>query len=261
MLTKAQLDAATALKEAAEAKFHEMEKKYGDLSTLLLEYEERFKTIEDRLRLVEDENLKLKNLNGNEHSGKNGSQLFSSMLKKNSSSANIILASVAKENLEKQKIFNNITISGLKEATSGDLNDKLEADRNLLTEVLAEVNVDYTKVKRFRRVISKQATDKPTLFIVELNDSESKETAIKNSRTLKDSEKFKEVFINKELTQSESAEERRLRTERNNLNESLTHGEGRLKYGKEGDKEFYYGIRFGEVRKIDKSTNRIFRKN
>jgi len=103
-----------------------MEKKYGDLSTLLLEYEERFKTIEDRLRLVEDENLKLKNLNGNEHSGKNGSQLFSSMLKKNSSSANIILASVAKENLEKQKIFNNITISGLKEATSGDLNDKLE---------------------------------------------------------------------------------------------------------------------------------------
>jgi hypothetical protein len=161
---------------------------------------------------VEDENLKLKNLNGNEQSGKNGSQLFSSMLKKNSSSANIILASVAKENLEKQKIFNNITISGLKEATSGDLNDKLEADRNLLTEVLAEVNVDYTKVKRFRRVISKQATDKPTLFIVELNDSESKETAIKNSRTLKDSEKFKEVFINKELTQSESAEERRLRT-------------------------------------------------
>ena len=257
MVTKAQLDAATALKEAAEAKFHEMEKKYGDLSTLLLEYEERFKTIEDRLRLVEDENLKLKNLNGNEQSGKNGSQLFSSMLKKNSSSANIILASVAKENLEKQKISNNITISGLKEATGGD---KLEADRNQLSEVLAEVNVDYTKVKRFRRVISKQATDKPTLLIVELNDSESKDTAIKNSRSLKDSEKFKEVFINKELTQSESAEERRLRTERNNLNESLTHGEGRLKYGKEGDKEFYYGIRFGEVRKIDKSTNKILRK-
>ncbi len=61
MVKKAQLDAATALKEAAEAKFHEMEKKYGDLSTLLLEYEERFKTIEERLRLVEGENLKLKN--------------------------------------------------------------------------------------------------------------------------------------------------------------------------------------------------------
>ena len=112
---------------------------------------------------MEDENLKFKNVNGNDQSSKNGSQLFSSMLKKNSSSANIILASVAKENLEKQKISNNITISGLKEATGGD---KLEADRNQLSEVLAEVNVDYTKVKRFRRVISKQATDKPTLLIV-----------------------------------------------------------------------------------------------
>ena len=29
MVTKAQLDAATALEEAAEAEFHEMEKKYG----------------------------------------------------------------------------------------------------------------------------------------------------------------------------------------------------------------------------------------
>ena len=50
MVTKAQLDAETALKEAAEAKLHEMEKKYGDMTTLLLEYEERFKTIEARLR-------------------------------------------------------------------------------------------------------------------------------------------------------------------------------------------------------------------
>jgi len=254
MVTKAELDAEKAKVTAITASRDELAK-------LLVEYDRKLKDIEERLRLVEAENLSLKNLNGNDALNEKRPQTFSSMLKKNSPSANSILASVAKENQEKQKIANNITISGLKESTDGDQKDKVECDKILIKELLEEVDIDYSSVKRFRRVTSKQAnTDRPSLLIVELNDKELKDAALNNSRKLRDSEKFKSVFINKELTQAESTEEKRLRTERNSLNENLSEGEGRLKYGKDGDKEFYYGIRFGEVRKIDRSTNRIFRK-
>ena len=186
---------------------------------------------------------------------------YSDAIKKNRPVVSSLLANVARESVEKQKIENNITISGFPE-TNGNKDEKEAEDKAKLTELLNKVELDLSDVKRFRRIITNKpnANHKPALLVVEFNSKNSKDTALKNSKTLREVEGFKEVYINKELTQSESAEEKRLRTERNNLNEKLPEGDGRQKYGKEGEKEFYYGIRFGEVRKIDRSTNKILKR-
>ena len=90
---------------------------------------------------------------------------FSSRLKKN----------IPSEIKKKEKKANNITISELTESTRGTAKDKIEEEKNLLTELFAVVEIDYSDVKRFRRVTIKQANmDRPSLLKVELNDKEPK---------------------------------------------------------------------------------------
>lgn len=83
-----------------------------------------------------------------------------------------------------------------------------------------------------------------------------------SAKKLKDNEKYKGVFINRDLTLNEMEVERAARKECFVRNEKLPLGDGRFKYGidqtntSEGI-EFFWGLRSGRVQKINRSTRRI----
>ena len=67
------------------------------------------------------------------------------------------------------------------------------------------------------------------------------------------------MFVNRDLTWSEIEEEKAARKLRKEKNDQLEFEDGGLKYGKTtSGTEFYWGIRFGKVCRIDRSTKRAF---
>ena len=68
---------------------------------------------------------------------------------------------------------------------------------------------------------------------------------------------YNNVYVNKDLTWSEVEEEKAARKLKKEKNEELTFEDGGFKYGKtNGGIEFYWGIRFGKVCRIDRSTKK-----
>ena len=164
---------------------------------------------------------------------------------------------MAKESNDKIKKENNILISGLTESTSRDKDEIDQFDKDCVSNLLVKIGSDIEKVHRITRLKKINAT-KPAITLVEFKNKDDQQSAIINSKNLKSDEQYKQIFINKDLTQAEAQLEKELRLERNKLNATLTDGDGRLKYGTTTEgKTYYWGIRWGSVKKIDKSTSRI----
>ena len=105
-------------------------------------------------------------------------------------------------------------------------------------------------MKRQTRFKTKEnnANDAVNTMIVEFNEIEFKNKAIKNSYKLRN---FRhKVFVNNDLTESERIFEKKLRDERNNLNNGLTNEDNGMKYSNDGVGNYHYGIRNGFVKKI-----------
>ena len=76
------------------------------------------------------------------------------------------------------------------------------------------------------------------------------------ARKLRDNNEYKNVYINPDLTESEAALEKSLRSDRDKKNEELPNvSENGLRYGMHkfngaAESKFYWGIRNRELRKI-----------
>ena len=185
---------------------------------------------------------------------------FSAMVKgsgKNKEAGVALLALVAKENRDKSRIENNIIINGIVESI-GD--DPLANDINKVNDVLNVLNLSRDDVKKQTRIKNKsnsnsEVQSKTQMILIEFNNNSKQLLALKNSKLLKETSGMSNIFINPDKTVAERVAEKELRTERNRLNSTLENevinSSGRLRYGERNGKKFYWGIRWGELRRID----------
>ena len=89
-------------------------------------------------------------------------------------------------------------------------------------------------------------------------DKNTRDQALKNAKNLI-SYQQKGVYINRDRTQNEMLLDNELLKQRNELNAMLPEidSSGKLRFGTEDGKKWYWGIRLAELRKIDKVTGRI----
>ena len=80
---------------------------------------------------------------------------------------------------------------------------------------------------------------------------------IRNARLLRNVTEYKNVYVNKDLTCIEIEEEKAPRKLKKEKKEELTFEDGDFKYEiMNNGIELYWGIRFGKVCRIDRSTKR-----
>jgi len=178
--------------------------------------------------------------------------------KKQSEQQQVLIASVNKELREKERIENNVIISGIGAGNSDD------QDLAKVDEVLQALKLDRgIHVKSQRRIKTNRTTragNPIDMIVVEFKDETAKNTALRGAKTLSTNESLKKVYINPDKTPSERVLEVTLRTARDEKNKSLTHvkdgTEGRHRYGilpaghPKADKKYYWGIRWNELRQI-----------
>ena len=116
----------------------------------------------------------------------------------------------------------------------------------MLTAIGMEDHVEEVTLSRFKE-------NGPILIACEELDVKMK--ILRAARELRNNG-YAEVYINNDLTESEAANEKRLRVEQRTRNGALEHGTGFMKYGKSTvngtEKKWFWGIRSGELRKIFK---------
>ena len=92
--------------------------------------------------------------------------------------------------------------------------------------------------------------------IIEFKDLKTKIKALKNAYKLKNFNKY-QIYINNDLTASERAIAKELRSKRNKLNEELKESDIYGKFGTTTDgKRFHYGIRNGQIVQIAKPVSK-----
>lgn len=166
----------------------------------------------------------------------------------------VMLTRVQKEQREREKIENNIIVSGLNEG------DDVNAEQSTVEELLTALGVDKEKVARRTRLKKRSgggegsSAARPSLLLVEFKDSATRSTAIKNARRLKDSERFKRVYVNIDKTAAQRAVDAKLRQERNKRNMELPNvNEGSYRYGinPTTNKKFYWAVRDQKLVQIE----------
>jgi hypothetical protein len=124
----------------------------------------------------------------------------------------VIIAKMNKEQIEKKKIEKNIIISGLKEPSLQNKDDKLKADKEQIIQLLNILGIPETDIKKNVRLtkkarattdqISNQTTTEtndniqPDLVLIELSSKEAQTKVVKNSKKLKESAYFNTVYVN-----------------------------------------------------------------
>jgi len=174
----------------------------------------------------------------------------------------VLLATVAREAKQRESIERNIIISGLPESAEADETKRNHDERKVVEELLAVLKVEKEKIKRVKRIrnngnverTANAALAKPNIVLVELDSSATQSIAISNTRKLRNDDRFKHVFVNKDRTHSERVFEKKLREKRNALNNELEHTEevhGRQrKFGTENGRRYFWDIRNGAVVRV-----------
>ncbi|RNA06768.1 RNA-directed DNA polymerase from mobile element jockey-like [Brachionus plicatilis] len=171
--------------------------------------------IQTRVRLLEDENksqaIELSNL-----------RTELNELKNISPNSNIRKFVTKQRQKKRSRYENNLIISGLVESTDVNEEEKVKEDQAKVEVKLETLGVNKTNCKRIAILKSKRLTQvkvdeqstntRPALLIVELKDNGSKQT-----------EEFRNVYINQDRTLSERAHERYLRETKKERNSQLTH--------------------------------------
>ncbi|RNA33723.1 RNA-directed DNA polymerase from mobile element jockey-like, partial [Brachionus plicatilis] len=173
--------------------------------------EKRISDLEEKCKLLETENKKLK---GSKEQNK--PMLFSDLLKKNKMDnveKNIINA-IRLERCEEEKKSKNVLIFG----TEFTEDSKVNVD--LVKEMVESVGCDSKKVKFVRRFKRKDDNVKSTPILVELEDKDSRLELLKSAKYLKQNEKFEKVYINPDQTFAERELSKNLIAKRNELNNS-----------------------------------------
>ncbi|RNA15867.1 hypothetical protein BpHYR1_035434 [Brachionus plicatilis] len=235
-------------------------------------------SVQTRIRILEEENrtqaVQISNLNteltelksaaATNVAATSSTMTFTSMVQNNGKKSEAEMVSFTKMALElkeRKKIENNLIISGLEESTSESDEDKIKDDQVKVEHILEKLGVNKNKCKRIARMRQRRRTQeneeeqttvaRPALLIVELKDSESKQTILARSRDLGKITEFRNVYINQDRKISERAYDRCLRETKKQRNSTLEHEETvnviTLKYKMENGKRWFWGIRNGNV--------------
>ena len=122
-------------------------------------------------------------------------------------------------------------------------------DLEMVDEVLQKLKVSRDNVTKQSRL--ETGNSNSNLIVVEFKETQYLNRALMHSSSLKEQDKFKQVYINRDKTRDERKYERLLRQERNKRNSDLTvKDEQGRPYGLHNDKKFYWGIRYDELNRI-----------
>lgn len=171
----------------------------------------------------------------------------------------MIMEKMIEETKMRNDKANNLVISGLPE-NSGDNSE--EEDKKSIVNIMNHLGIvnaenKISKTRRIPRMNRDSTVVRASPLVVELSDKSTRDRVLRMSRELKNNDNYKSVYINPDLTTYEMEIEKQLRIRRNIENDKLEFSNGRLKYGKTNEGvEFYWGIRFGKVCRIDRNTKR-----
>lgn len=160
---------------------------------------------------------------------------------------------IKKESDELKKRDNNLVIFGLPNTSTDALSIETKDEVKPIFDKI-NLNVSFKSARRLRNKDSN-----PGPVIVEFNNSKDRLDVLKASKNIRSC--FPKIFINKDMTREELAEEKNLRKVRNDRNSALEHSEGGLKYGlqKFGNnkiaEKFYWGIRYSKLVQIKIKSN------
>ena len=156
--------------------------------------------------------------------------------------------SVLSENEERERRKQNVLIFGLAESQATTENIREEDDKKAIAEMLQVMKVrpeNIKSVKRFKRKAG-DSNRAPPVF-VRLNDKVDRNEILSAARFLKDSEKFKKVFVNPDLTEFERAQSKQLREARKAKNDDAV----------ASNAPFRFVIRGSELRKVNREGNNL----
>jgi len=168
-----------------------------------------------------------------------------------------LLAGVAREQNDKERRLGNVVISGLPESNDSDATKREEHDRKSVEELVEFLQVEKKYVRKVRRVKSvrtatENANSRPTIVIAYIDMYA--ESVIKKARTLKQSERFKDVYVREDRTLAERIVDKKLRDEckaKNGVLESTFTVNGvQRKCGVENGKHFYYVVRDSTIKRF-----------
>jgi hypothetical protein len=179
-----------------------------------------------------------------------------------------LFAKISKENNEKNRILNNMIISGLTESVN------LEDDNKAIDEILTILKVSCDDVKVKKRLKKKNASLptpstsckidnkfisslRPPLVLIEFKNYEKRQSALANARELKNIFGLTKVYVRPDQTENERIALSKLHAEckiRNNaLPNSFEDPQGRqLKWGTRDEKKGFWSVRSGSIRWIER---------
>ena len=108
----------------------------------------------------------------------------------------------------------NIIISGVPEQMEGSADDRIQADKSGVEEILREIWEDYDDEMIRCHRIGRHATGRARLLRVVLNDEEAKKSILFNAaKELRKCPAYKNVYVNPDLTISQRKINKLLREE------------------------------------------------
>jgi hypothetical protein len=133
---------------------------------------------------------------------------------------------------------------------SGSNDDERKAhDKRGVESLVAVLGVPRERILNQQRTITNN--DKSNIILVEFDSHSTRDNALRTAGNLKGNASYERVFISRDMTKAERMAEKALREERNRRNSALTEkGTGRKSRGLHKGGLFYWGIRFGEIRRI-----------
>ena len=120
---------------------------------------------------------------------------------------------------------NNLIIRGVEEKDDGALEERRLHDEATVQDVFLDIGITDAEPVECRRIGKKR--NGPRMLKVKLGDVEEKMTILRKSKNLRNSSKYKDVYINPDLTPLQQDQEKKLRSE---LKERKQRGEDVILY-------------------------------
>ena len=114
---------------------------------------------------------------------------------------------------------NNLIFAGIAESTDGSVNDRKQHDESKILEILAAVNCEAVSLTSYNR-IGRPRDSAPRLIKVTFGNFQEKLSVLRNSRNLRNSTDFRNVYINNDLTSLQQIKDKELRKELKDRKES-----------------------------------------
>ena len=135
-------------------------------------------------------------------------------------------SSIASEMRQRELKRNNLIIVGLPEGVDGSVSDRRQNDMTKCAEIFEVLGSSDVVIEKSMRV-GKVRSDNKRLLRVTLTNEAQKYELLKQSRTLRGSAKFKEIFIQPDLTYAQRQTDfhlrRELRSRRENGEDVIIH--------------------------------------